>query len=107
MICEKCGKNLSHIKAKKYITYEGIDEHHNPPTFMLKTWVGEIMLLCRKHHKKLHDEILKIMFRHSLLRVPKKSEYWTWIKILPINRKKCIDEIIKFTKGWINDTNTT
>ncbi len=104
MICEKCKIDFSDKKYEKYKTYEGIDRYHNPPTFMLEKWEGEMVSLCRKHHRKLHDEILEIMFRHSNLRIPKKSEHWTWIAIIPIHRRECIDEVIKFTKSWLNDS---
>jgi len=106
MICDKCKRNFEE-KAEKNKTYEGIDYHHNPPIFMFEKnemWAGKIVLLCRKHHRELHDEILKIMFKHSNLFKPKKSEHWTWIAILPCNRKKVIEEVMKFTKGWLNDS---
>jgi len=106
MICMKCGEDLSHIRAEKYKTYEGIDEHHSPPEFMLEEWEGRIIPLCRKHHKELHIEIIRIMFEHSTLFKPNKSEHWTWIKVIPTNRPKCIKEVIKFTDDWIkNDSN--
>jgi len=91
MICMKCGEDLSHIRAEKYKTYEGIDEHHSPPEFMLEEWEGRI---------------IRIMFEHSTLFKPNKSEHWTWIKVIPTNRPKCIKEVIKFTDDWIkNDSN--
>ncbi len=103
MICQKCKKDFSGIKPEKNKTYKGIDYHHSPPKFMLKEWEGEEIPLCRKHHRQLHDEILKIMFKHSNLLKFKKSEYWTWIGILPINRKKCIEEVIYFTSRWLGN----
>lgn len=98
--CDKCG--LIGERWEKGVTYEGIDGHHNPPEFMLEEWEGEIIPLCRKHHRELHDEIRRIMFEHSTLFKPNKSDYWTWIKVIPNKRGGCIEEVIKYTKGWID-----
>ena len=103
MICEKCKKDFSDKKWEHKITYEGIDFHHSPPKFMLDVWEGKIINLCREHHKELHKDIIKIMFKYSTLFKPLKSEHWTWVKIIPCDRKDCIKEIIKFTDDWLND----
>jgi len=103
MICEHCKKDFSGIKAEQGITYEGIDYHHNPPEFMVDKWKGELLKLCRKCHKELHIKIREIMFKHSTLFKPNKSDYWTWIKVLPCDREKCVNEVIKYTKELVND----
>ena len=106
MICEKCKEDFSEIKGEKYKTYTGIDEHHNPPTFMFREdeiFLGELIPLCRKHHRELHDIILKIMFKHSNLYKPKKSEYWTWIAIIGERKNECRKEVYNFTKEWLKN----
>lgn len=105
--CAKCKKTEKEFPPwQSGEVYEGLDSHHNPPEFISdylnQEWSGEKFDLCRKCHRELHDEIIKIMHHHSTLLKPKKSEYWTWIAILPINRKPMIQEIIKFTREWIN-----
>lgn len=106
LICKKCNHLFKH-KWEKGKTWEGIDEHHSPPEFMLDEWKGKIIPLCRKHHRNLHDRIIKIMFKHSNLFKPKKSEHWTWVAIMPNKRKECIEEVIKFTKEWLRDDTKT
>ena len=104
--CEKCGLVGERWESGK--TYLGIDEHHNPPEFMLKAWKGKLIPLCRDHHKELHKEIIKIMFKHSNLLKTSKGEHWIWLHILPIKRRDCIKEVLNFTSKWIkNDTKTT
>ena len=103
--CEKCNKDCSDIKYERNETYNGIDVHHNPPQFMFEKpeWVGELICLCRECHRKLHEEILKIMFKHSNLFKPKKSEHWTWIATIGEDRFKCRDEVYKFTVNWLGE----
>ncbi len=103
MICEKCKKDFSDKKWEKGETYEGIDSHHNPPEFMLDKWKGNMIDLCRKHHREIHDFILDIMFKHSTLFKPLKSEHWMWVNIIPYKREECIEEVIKFTEEWLED----
>ena len=105
IICQRCKQNLTGIKAEQLVTYEGADEHHNPPRFMFDNkskWEGELLILCRKCHRELHDEILKIMFKYSNLFKHKKSEHWTWIAIIGENKIKCREEVYNFTKRWLN-----
>jgi len=103
--CEKCHKDCSNNNFKKGETYEGVDIHHSPPQFMFEkdNWVGGLIILCRKCHREIHDKILEIMFKHSNLFQPKKSEHWTWIAIIGEGRIKCRDEVYEFTKRWLKD----
>ena len=107
MICDKCKKEFNGMEWKSGETYEGIDLHHNPPQFMMNKWEGKTYNLCRKCHRKLHDEIIKILnkFANTLKFI--KSEYWVWNKIIPNKRQEIKDEIIKFSEVWINDSETT
>jgi len=102
MRCRKCKEDFSEKDWESGKTYLGIDEHHNPPEFMLEEWNGEMISLCRKCHKDLHIEIRRIIFEHSTTFKPNKSDYWSWIKVIPNKRQECITEIIKFTRGWLN-----
>jgi len=105
-ICEKCNADFSEVNAEKYKTYEGIDEHHNPPEFMFEKgekWNGRFIKLCRKCHTELHKEIREIMFKHSNLFKPKNSDHWIWIAVLPINRIKCREEVKEFTERWLEN----
>jgi len=109
MICKKCYGDFSEIKAEKNKTYTGIDYHHNPPTFMFfegELFIGDIIPLCRKCHRELHDIILKIMFRYSNLFKFKKSEYQNWIGIIGDKKEKCRIEVYNFTREWLNETIT-
>jgi hypothetical protein len=111
MICEKC-KNNFEVRAEKNITYTGIYYHHNPPTFMFEKneeWEGEIIPLCRKNHRELHDCLIEIMFKHSTLFKRNKSENWLWLHTLGNERINCRDEVFEFTDKWLevkDDTNT-
>lgn len=106
--CAKCKKpRESFPEWKSKETYSGLDIHHNPPEFISnylnESWSGETIFLCRECHKELHKRILIIMFKHSTLFNLKNSEYWTWQNIIPSNRKSMIEEIIKFTREWVNE----
>lgn len=102
MICQKCCKDFPEDSWKKGVTYKAIDEHHSPPSFMMENWEGDLINLCRDCHREIHDIILEIMFKHSNLFKPKKSEYWTWIAIMPGDREDIINEVIKKTKEWLD-----
>lgn len=111
-ICAKCKKRKQDFPEwKNGETYIGLDLHHNPPEFisdyMNEEWSGEKFFLCRGCHQELHKQILLIMFKHSTLSKPKNSEYWTWQSIIPSKRKEMIDEIVKFTRGWIDGDGNT
>jgi hypothetical protein len=104
--CEKCGaKNTGWISGEKY---KGLEEHHNPPKFMVETWVGEIYTLCDECHEKLHQKII-IPFLNEKARTLKfnGSEYWLWRKIIPIDRKDVVEKIFWITKKWKEDKNDT
>lgn len=103
MKCDKCKKEFDD-EWKSGVTYKGIDEHHNPPKFMVDEWNGFFYYLCRKCHRELHDEIIKILNKFSVSLKFNKSEYWTWLKILPRNRPKATEEVFDFTEGWVHDT---
>jgi len=104
MKCQKCKRDFSNVIWEKGKTYEGLDEHHNPPKFMIEKWNGKTYYLCRKHHRELHDEIIKILNKFTKSSVFVKSERWTWIKIIPKDRLKVTKEVCNFTERWINDT---
>jgi hypothetical protein len=105
MICDKCKKDNKEIWEKDK-TYLGIDEHHNPPRFMIESWEGDIFNLCRECHRNLHDEIIKIMLKYSnLLNKRNKSEYWIWLHTFSEERKNCMEDVISFTKKWIQNDN--
>jgi len=101
--CDKCHEFWDSNCWEYKRTYKGIDQHHNPPKFMVEKWEGKIYNLCRKHHRELHDEIIKILQKYSNQLKKVKSEYWTWIYILPKDRKECVKEITEFTKKWVED----
>lgn len=111
MECAKCKRKQEEFPEWKIgETYSGLDFHHNPPEFisnyLKEKWSGEMMWLCRKDHKDLHELIRKIMIKYSTLLKPNNSEHWIWLHILPSKRKEMIEEIIKFTRMWINDRDT-
>lgn len=103
MKCQKCLKEFQEDTWQSGETYNAIDIHHNPPQFMVEQWKGDLINLCRKCHRDLHNKILEIMFSFSNLYKPKKSEQWTWLYIIGSKRKECIDAVTKFTMGWINE----
>jgi len=113
MECQKCNHYFKDSCWESKKTYHGIDEHHNPPRFLSKKlkekWIGETYNLCRKCHRKLHDEILKILNENSNNFKFIKSEYWTLKKMNIKQIKKAKEEIYAFTKRWIkeDDTKTT
>ena len=86
-------------------TYEGIDKHHNPPEFISKRleegWSGEFFNLCRKHHKDLHCEIIKILNKNSNSLKFINSEHWICERMTLEQIKKSQKEIYDFTKEWI------
>lgn len=100
MRCGKCLKE-KYKEWKSGETYEGIDNHHNPPELTTEKgeqWVGEIIPLCRKHHKELHKKITELIREYSM-RKKGKSDYWLWLYVN--DRLKCRNEIIKLTKEWL------
>ncbi len=102
MKCEKCLQDFN-SEWKTGLTYEGIDVHHSPPTFMLNKWEGILINLCRNCHQNIHIEISHIIFKHSTLLKPNKSEYWLWKHIIPINHGKVIEEVENYTQEWLNN----
>lgn len=105
--CKKCREEFNNNLLPQQMWLHG---HHNPPIFMMEKWRGEIIDLCAGCHRKLHDEIIKILQKYSTQLKKRKSEYWTWNHIIPTQREKCVEEIIKFTNKWLrgeNDSNTT
>lgn len=110
MKCSKCKKD-KFPEWQSGITYEGLDRHHNPPEeilrFLKEEWKGEMFLLCRNCHKKLHKEITLILKKYS--NKPKyNSDYWLMMNSTIEKIKEAQKEIYYFTKKWIkeNDTNT-
>lgn len=107
IVCDYCNHAFK-IKAEKGVTYKGIDEHHNPPKFMFEEnekWVGELLNLCRKHHRELHDEIIKILNEEVGTLKFVNSEHWVWIKMSINDRKKARERVYTFTKKWIKENN--
>jgi len=109
-ICAKCWNfNEKWVSGE---TYEGLDCHHNPPQFfadfLKKTWSGIYYNLCRKCHRKLHDEIIIILNKKARTMKFVKSEYWTLMKMNPKQIEEVEQEVYDFTKEWIkiNDTKT-
>jgi hypothetical protein len=106
MKCQKCGKDFSDAIWKSGETYEGIDQHHNPPEFISdylgEAWSGEFYNLCRKHHRELHDEILKILNKKSTALKFINSEYWICKRMNKNQIKEAQKEIYEFTLIWLN-----
>ena len=121
MRCMKCGKDFEE---------KDIHKHHIIPKFchkFLKDKIGNYIEggktnfqkykqhselekrtpLCEKNHTELHDYILEIIRQYSY-RKRGKSVHWLWLYVPYFKKKKCIDEIINFTKRWMkkNDTKT-
>ena len=111
-VCEKCNK-IFNEKWESKKTYEGIDQHHNPPEFLSEflndNWSGEFYNLCRKCHRKLHDEIIIILNKKANAIKFINSEYWILQKMNEKQIQEVKNEIYDFTKKWIkeNDTKTT
>lgn len=106
MKCNKCKKEFFNGEWKSGETYKGIDEHHNPPKFMMEIWKGKFYNLCRDCHRELHDEIIKILNDEANTLKFVNSEHWVWLKIIPKNRLKATKRVFKFTEEWVNgDTN--
>ena len=109
MKCERCGKDLTE-QWKKYKTYKGEEEHHNPPKFMMEKWQGTLHDLCVDCHDKLHIEVIKILNKQAGLLKFCNSEYWVWKKMSMAQRLVAMAETIEFTIKYIkkeDDTNTT
>ena len=107
MKCDKCKKDFSKEKWVSGQIYSGLDEHHNPPKFMMKDWEGKIYYLCRKHHRELHDMIIKILNEVAETLKFIKSEYWVWIKMSEIKQKDARKTVFIFTERWINNDRAT
>jgi hypothetical protein len=103
MICSKCGIV---IEIKEYTDLYRIEEHHLHPSFMDNPkGLGKRIPLCRDCHiEKLHPLIFEIIKKHSnLLCGRNQSAYWVWkYHVLGENKKKCLEEVITFTEGWLN-----
>jgi len=110
MICQKCNGDFSEAIYQKCKTYEGIDEHHNPPeflsNFLKESWSGEFYKLCRKCHRKLHDEIIVILNKKVNSFKLINSEYWILQKMNLKQIKEVKDEIYSFTLEWMKNENT-
>ena len=109
MICDYCRKDFSDIIWENGKTYKGIDRHHNPPefisNFLNEKWNGEFYNLCRKHHRELHDEIIKILNKHSNSFKFINSEYYILQKMTPRQIQEAKEEIIIFTREWLKNGN--
>lgn len=105
-VCHRCS-SIHNEKWKRYKTYKGIDQHHNPPefisVFLEEEWSGEFYNLCRDCHTKLHKEIKKILNKHSNSLKFINSEYWTLKKMTSAQIKEAKEEIYNFTKKWVEN----
>jgi len=103
MICEKCGRDkFPEWQTGK--TYEGIDEHHNPPQFLMKNWKGDLLKLCRKCHTGkdgLHYQILILMNKKANTMIFLKSEDWLLKKMCPKDINELAIEVYEFTNEWL------
>jgi hypothetical protein len=110
MKCDYCNEDFSESKWEKGVTYEGIDSHHNPPEFLSdflkEQWSGEFYNLCRKHHRELHDQIILLLNKKANTLKFIKSEYWVLQKMNLKQIEEVKEEIIEFTRRWINDGNS-
>ena len=104
--CDKCGKSIFRDWVSGE-TYEGLDEHHNPPQFTLKEWKGEFVYLCRKCHRELHDEILILMNKKAGTLKFIKSEFWVMKRMNEQQKEELSQEVYDFTKEWLNGDITT
>ncbi|HUS51498.1 MAG TPA: hypothetical protein VMZ91_15115, partial [Candidatus Paceibacterota bacterium] len=96
------------IEPKDYTDLIRIEEHHNPPEFMLEIWKGELIDLCRDCHiLKLHPLITEIINKYSNKLKPTKSMDWAWKYVPSENKEKCRKEIIEFTNRWLNENGDT
>lgn len=88
-------------------TYEGLDEHHNPPKFLcVGEWSGKTYFLCRKHHTELHKEIKKILNKIAGTMKFVNSEDWL-LKKMSLNQiNMARQEVYNFTEEWIKNGNT-
>lgn len=107
MKCSKCKKEFEENEWEKGITYEGLDRHHNPPEFLSnflnEMWSGEFYYLCRKCHKQLHKEIIKILNKKLDNFKFINSEYWTLKRMNLKQIKEVQSEIQYFTKKWVKE----
>ena len=96
MICDKCKEDIL-SNWEIYKTYNGIDEHHNPPQFMMVEWKGEKYNLCRDCHKELHHLfIVPIMNKIAGTLKTNGSEHWLWMKMCPMKRDECREAVLLY-----------
>lgn len=108
MKCDFCGVDFKDW-WEKGVTYNGIDEHHNPPKFMFKKngkWNGKLYNFCREHHKKLHKIIIKILNKKFNGFKFIDSEYYIWIRLSKQQQQQVTKEVYDFTEKWLKDGNT-
>jgi hypothetical protein len=94
-------------------TYNGLDEHHNPPKFLCvgevpggNYWKGKTYFLCRKHHVELHREIKIILNRIAETLKFCNSEDWLCQKMTWQQIEQARQEVYDFTERWIKNGNT-
>lgn len=93
MKCDKCKKDFEENQWERFVKYKGIDQHHNPPTFITnflkEKWEGKFYNLCRNCHTEgknnLHFNIKKILNKHSNSNKLINSEQWI-MKKMTINQ---------------------
>jgi hypothetical protein len=111
--CKKCGS--LNKPAEKGITFEGLDEHHNPPRYMFdnrNTWNGELYWLCRKHHTGIlgiHKTIILPILLNNMTSIRfNGSEEYIWRNLIIPSKKEIIKkEVFESSKKWVNDNGDT
>lgn len=111
-ICSYDGEQIGD-KWESGKTYNGLDEHHNPPKFLCQGevpngnyWKGETYFLCRKHHVELHRQIKIILNKIVGTMKFVNSEDWLCKKMNWKQIDEAKEEVYNFTKEWIKNGNT-
>jgi hypothetical protein len=115
MKCDCCKNNFEQNQWKRFVTYKGLDKHHNPPTFitnfLVEDWKGDVYNLCRDCHTEgennIHLNIKKILNKNSSSLKFINSEQWIMKKMTIKQIQEAKDEIIIFTKRWIDENGNT
>ena len=106
--CEKCLKMFEDNEFVRGETYKAIDEHHNPPKFLMDKdkWKGELPFLCRECHREIHNIIIRMMNKKAGTLKFLNSEHWLLKKMSLNQRDELAVEVFNFTKEWLKDGNS-